>query len=94
MLMVGGATTAAGGGGVGARVSAGGSTCKDKSGVFTTGGAIVGKVFGVEPDDDETGCGVEIGSTGGKLVDVGVVVFDFVADVEAGIVAEGIPAPG
>lgn len=94
MVMDGGATTAAGGV-AGERDSAGDKTGKDKSGVFTIGGAIVGTVLGVEPDVDETGCGVGIGSTGGKLVEAGVVVLGLVGDVaDAGIVAEGIPAPG
>jgi hypothetical protein len=102
-VIAGGVTTGATGAD-GARDSAGGRTGKDKSGVLTTGGAIVGTVFGVEPDDEETGCGVGSGSIGGKLVETGVVVFGFVADVEAGmvedgivddgIVAEGIPAAG
>lgn len=91
MLMVGGATT--GDEGVaGARDSAGDRTGRDKSGAFTTGGAIVGNVFGVEPDDDETGCGVGIGSTGGKFFVAGGM--DLVDGGLVGKVAEGIPAPG
>jgi hypothetical protein len=102
-VIAGGATTGATGAD-GARDSAGGRTGKDRSGVLTAGGAIVGTVFGDEPDDDETGCGVGSGSIGGKLVEAGVVVLGFVADVETGIVedgtvgdgivAEGIPAAG
>ena len=75
MVIDGGATTVTGGG-AGARDSDGGSTGEDKSGVFTSDGVIVGTVFGVAPDVDETGCGVGIGSTGGKLVEAGVTVLD------------------
>lgn len=102
-MIAGGVTTGVTGAD-GARDSAGGRTGKDRSGVLTTGGAIVGTVLGVEPDEEETGCGVGRGSIGGKLVDAGVVDLGFMPEletgvveagiVEVGIVADGIPAAG
>jgi hypothetical protein len=92
-VMAGGATTGVVGI-AGALASAGGNTGKDKSGAFTAGGVIVGTAIGGEPDVDETGWGVGIGSTGGRLVEAGEAVLGFDGVAETGIVADGIPAAG